>query len=82
MQNRPTPAAALDDLLKQPVERMIALVAELPRETAKRCLLEFAPLRLDFTEAYLDGLAPERLKHVLLAALMQARRRASRTLAA
>lgn len=72
----------IDSLLQLPVERMIAAVAELSRDAAKRCLLEFTAVRLDFTEAYLDALAPDRLKHVLLAALLQARRRAPQPLAA
>lgn len=66
--------SALDALIHAPIDKMIAHVAELPRPDAKQLLLSFGPLRLDFTSEYLDTLGIDQLRHVLVAALFQAKR--------
>lgn len=65
---------ALDALIHGPIDAMIAHVAQLSRADAKRFLLGFGSLRLDFTEDYLETLGTDQLRHVLVAALFQARR--------
>lgn len=65
-----------------PMERLIALVAAMERDAVVAGLLAFgtdrgagAGLRLDFTAEYLATLSTERVRHIYLAALLQARRR-------
>lgn len=58
-----------------PTEQMVVVVAELSRE---RCVDELGRVPyvpLDFTDDFLAALSVEQLRHVLLAALLQARRR-------
>jgi hypothetical protein len=64
----------LDALTYGPIDEMIAAVAQFSRNDAKQALLDFTAMRLDFTDEYLDSLATEQLRHVLLAAIFQVRR--------
>ncbi len=64
----------LDAMIYGPIDAMIARIAELSRGDVKRHLLDFTALRLDFTEDYLESLATEQLRHVLVAAVFQVRR--------
>jgi hypothetical protein len=59
-------------------EKLCSEVAGLSRNELKTRLLHFhGRLKMDFTEAYLDGLALDKLRHILLAALaVDARKRA------
>jgi hypothetical protein len=59
-------------------EKICSDVAGMGKNEIKHRLLHFqGRLKMDFTEAYLDGLALDKLRHVLLAALtVEARRRA------
>jgi len=62
--------------LTMELEALLRHLAELPRE---RCLAELADvpfLSLDFTDAYLATQSTDQVRHLLLAALLQARRRA------
>ena len=46
-------------------------IASLSKSQAKKHLLNFkGRFKLDFTERYLDGLSADRLKHILLAAML------------
>lgn len=57
-------------------ESVCTTVATMNKSEVKRRLLHFeGPLRLDFTEEYLDRLDLDRLRHILLAALMAAHRK-------
>ncbi len=59
-------------------EKLCSEVAALSRNEVKTRLLHFqGRLKMDFTEDYLDGLALDKLRHILLAALaVDARKRA------
>ncbi|MFI4862176.1 MAG: hypothetical protein ACIAXF_16035 [Phycisphaerales bacterium JB063] len=62
-------------LIDLPTEQMILVVAEMSRQ---RCVDEIARvphIPLDFTEGYLNALSIEQLRHLVFAALLQARRR-------
>lgn len=55
------------------IERMCSAVAGMSKSEVKRRILHFdGPVRLDFTEDYLNGLDLEKLRHILLAALITA----------
>ena len=52
-------------------EQVALAVNSLTKSQLKRRLLNFkGRFKLDFTEKYLDGLTVEKLKHILLAALL------------
>lgn len=52
-------------------EKLCCDIAVMSKREVKNRLLHFpGRLKLDFTEDYLDGLTVERLRHILLAALM------------
>jgi len=52
-------------------EQVALVVNSLTKAQIKRRLLNFkGRFKLDFTEKYLDGLTVEKLKHILLAALL------------
>jgi hypothetical protein len=52
-------------------EELISSVASLRKSELKSRLLSFkGSFKFDFTESYLDSLSADRLKHILLAALM------------
>ncbi len=56
-------------------ERTAASVASLGRDELKRQIRDFkGRFKLDFTENYLDNLGVDRLRHILLAALISAKR--------
>ncbi|XAL99006.1 hypothetical protein OT109_15650 [Phycisphaeraceae bacterium D3-23] len=62
-------------LIDLPTEQMISVVAEMSRE---RCVDEIGRvphLTLDFTADYLGAISIEQLRHLVFAALLQARRR-------
>ncbi len=55
-------------------EKMTTSIAALGREELKKRIRNFrGRFRLDFSEDYLDSLSLDRLRHILLAALMSAR---------
>jgi hypothetical protein len=57
-------------------ETLCATVAGMSKAEVKRRILHFeGPIRLDFTEDYLNSLDLERLRHILLAALITAHRK-------
>jgi hypothetical protein len=52
-------------------EQVAASINSLSKSQIKRRLLNFKGcFRLDFTETYLDGQTVEKLRHILLAALL------------
>ena len=55
-------------------EQMAAALADLGRDDLKKRIKDFrGRFRLDFSDAYLDALSLDRLRHLLLAALINAR---------
>ncbi|MBN1124988.1 MAG: hypothetical protein JXA82_08270 [Sedimentisphaerales bacterium] len=53
------------------VEEIVSMIATLSKSQVKDRLLHFQGRpRLDFTESYLDGLSTDRLRHILLAAMV------------
>ena len=55
----------------QYVERQVTSVAALGRDELKRRIRNFrGRFRLDFTEDYLNKISVDRLRHILLAALI------------
>ncbi|MEM9414040.1 MAG: hypothetical protein AAGA29_01010 [Planctomycetota bacterium] len=61
-------------LIEMTTEQMIVVIAEMSRE---RCIDELGRvphIPLDFTEDYLEAISLEQLRHLLFAALLQARR--------
>ncbi len=55
-------------------EQTAASIASLGRDELKRQIRDFkGRFRLDFTDSYLDNLAVDRLRHILLAALINAK---------
>jgi len=57
-------------------EQVALAVNSLTKSQLKRRLLNFkGRFKLDFTEKYLDGLTVEKLKHILLAALLTTTKR-------
>ena len=59
-------------------EKKCSEIAAMGKTEVKSRLLHFrGKLRMDFTESYLDGLATDKLRHILLAAMtVESRRRA------
>jgi len=52
-------------------EELASLVGSMNKSQVKHRLMHFqGPPRLDFTEEYLDGLSADRLRHILLAAML------------
>ncbi len=52
-------------------EEIATSIASLNKSQAKKHLLHFkGRFKLDFNESYLDSLSADRLKHILLAAMM------------
>lgn len=55
-------------------EQTATSIASLGRDELKRRLRNFqGRFRLDFTDSYLDNLGVDRLRHILLAALINAK---------
>jgi hypothetical protein len=55
-------------------EQMAAALADLGRDDLKQRIKDFrGRFRLDFSDDYLDALSVERLRHLLLAALIHAK---------
>ena len=63
----------------QSLEDLIRSVQELDRDTCKARLQQMERPHLDFPEDFLDALSVERLRHLLLAACLQARKHTRRT---
>ncbi len=59
----------------EPIEQMIIRVAEMDRAQLVSRLQSFSEPRLDFDDAFLADLSVERLRHVLMAACLQARKK-------
>lgn len=60
---------------RQYFERTATSIAALGRSELKRKIKNFrGKFKLDFTEDYLDRLSVDRLRHILLAALINAKR--------
>ena len=58
------------------VERQVTSVAALGRDELKKRIRNFrGRFKMDFTEDYLDKISVERLRHILLAALITAKTR-------
>ncbi|MBC8469135.1 MAG: hypothetical protein H8D56_06650 [Planctomycetes bacterium] len=58
----------------QYVERQVTSVAALGRDELKRRIRNFrGRFKLDFTEDYLNKISVDRLRHILLAALINAK---------
>ncbi len=56
------------------VERQVKSISSLGREELKRRIRNYqGRFKLDFTEDYLDKISVERLRHILLAALIAAK---------
>jgi hypothetical protein len=56
------------------VERQVTSVAALGRDELKRRIKNFrGRFKLDFTEDYLNKISVDRLRHILLAALINAK---------
>ena len=56
------------------VERQVTSVAALGRDELKKRIRNFrGRFKLDFTEDYLNKISVERLRHILLAALINAK---------
>jgi hypothetical protein len=61
---------------EQYLEQTATSIASLGRDELKRRITNFrGRFRLDFTEDYLNNLSVDRLRHILLAALINARLR-------
>jgi hypothetical protein len=61
---------------KEYMEQTATSIASLGRDELKRRIRNFrGRFRLDFTEEYLNGLTIDRLRHILLAALINAKPR-------
>jgi hypothetical protein len=61
--------------LEKYFEQTAASIASLGRDELKRQIRNFrGRFKLDFTDNYLDNLGVERLRHILLAALINAKR--------
>jgi hypothetical protein len=59
---------------RQYFEQTATSIASLGRDELKRRIKNFrGRFKLDFTEAYLNRLSEDRLRHILLAALINAR---------
>ncbi len=55
-------------------EQTAASIASLGKDELKRRIRNFrGRFRLDFTDGYLEGLGVDRLRHILLAALVNAK---------
>ena len=57
-----------------PINDLVRTIHSLDRDRCKVELLSFQASKLDFTEQYLDQMSTERLRHVLMAACLQARK--------
>jgi hypothetical protein len=62
----------------QSLEDLIKSVQELDRAACKERLRQMERPRLDFPDDFLDALSEERLRHLLLAACLQARKHVRR----
>jgi len=57
-------------------EQLVTSIAALGRDDLKQRIKDFrGRFKLDFSDAYLDSLSLDRLRHILLAALINARSR-------
>jgi len=55
-------------------EKTATSIAALGKDDLKKRIKNFrGRFKLDFSDAYLDALSPDRLRHILLAALINAR---------
>ncbi len=59
---------------RQYFEQTATSIASLGKDELKRRIRNFrGRFRLDFSEEYLDGLSADRLRHILLAAMINAK---------
>jgi len=59
-----------------PLEKLTVSIASLGKDEVKQKIKGFhGRFRLDFSDEYLDSLTVDRLRHILLAAMMTALRR-------
>ena len=58
------------------LEDLVQVIHSMDRAGCKDQLLHLERPKLDFTEAFLDAMSTERLRHVLMAACIQARKNA------
>ena len=59
---------------RTPIDELIRTIHTLDREGCKKQLFHLNRPKLDFTEEFLKTMSTERLRHVLLAACLQARK--------
>lgn len=57
-----------------PIDELIHSIYTLDREGCKEQLLHLDSPKLDFTEEFLETMSTERLRHVLMAACLQAKK--------
>lgn len=62
---------SMDDMS---IDELIRGLHTLDRDSCKAALLDIKRPALDFTESYLDQMSTERLRHILMAAYLQARK--------
>ncbi len=61
-------------MARQPAEEIVARLCRMDRAAMMRELRQFrARFTLDFTDDFLEGLSTERVRHILLAALLHGR---------
>lgn len=60
--------------LEVSLDELIVSIADLDREDCVAHLRRFAEPALDFTSDYLDSRSDDQLRHILLAACLQARK--------
>ena len=65
--------------LTEPIDHIIVQISELDRDHCIDELRHVPHLKLDFTEEYLRKQSVESLRHLLLAAVQQARRHLKRS---
>jgi hypothetical protein len=56
--------------LNQPIEATVQQIQQLDRAACIHELIHFSHIPLDFTPEFLDRMSVERLRHVLLAAVL------------
>jgi hypothetical protein len=65
--------------LDLPIDQLIAFIHRLDREGCINELRALGRPRLDFTDDYLERMSLEQLRHVLMAACLQARKHVRRS---
>ena len=61
--------------LDQPLDQVLRQIHEMDRTECIEQLLNFEQIRLDFNATFLNQMSSDRLRHILLAAVITVRRR-------